>query len=212
MPRCLLPTALLFLLVLRPSAGAQEPANTPPLPGESAGTGRRIEAADRLAEKRQFAEALEEYVHILEEAGNDLVAVTPQQSVRAGTLCQIRIAALPAANLTAYRTRLENQAKKWLDQGSTARDERLLLRVVEEAFVSRSAEKALEMLGDLAFERGEFAVASQWWTILAPGASRAKRLAQEPAAPPPWKKEKGAPTVEWRYPNPQPETVARVRA
>jgi outer membrane protein assembly factor BamB len=215
MPRCLLPTALLFLLVLSQSAGAQEPSNTSPLPGESAGTGRRIEAADRLAEARKFAEALDEYVHILEEAGNDLVAVTPRQSVRAGTLCQLRIAALPSATLTDYRTRLENQAKKWLDQGSTTRDERLLMRIVEEAFVSRPTEKALEMLGDLAFERGEFAVASQWWTVLAPGSLKAKRLAQEPPAPPPWKKpEKGKeePTVEWRYPNSQPDTVARVRA
>ncbi len=124
-------------------------------------------------------------------------------------LCQIRIAALPSATLTAYRTRLENQAKKWLDQGSTARDERLLLRVVEEAFVSRPTEKALELLGDLAFERGEFAVAAQWWTVLAPGALRAKSLMKEPPAPPPWKKGE---KVEWRYPNPQPETVARVRA
>ncbi len=45
MPRCLLPTATLFLLILSQSAGAQESPNTPPLPGESAGTGRRIEAA-----------------------------------------------------------------------------------------------------------------------------------------------------------------------
>ena len=39
---------------------------------------------------------------------------------------------------------------------------------MEEAFLTRSAEKALDALGDLAFERGDFAEAEQWWRTLTP--------------------------------------------
>jgi outer membrane protein assembly factor BamB len=45
-------------------------------------------------------------------------------------------------------------------------DVRLLRRIVDEAFCSRSAMSALELLGDLAFEGGDFAAAQQWWRLL----------------------------------------------
>ncbi|HZY89175.1 MAG TPA: PQQ-binding-like beta-propeller repeat protein, partial [Gemmataceae bacterium] len=44
----------------------------------------------------------------------------------------------------------------------------LLRKVVDEAFCSRSGEKALDLLGDLAFERGRFDEAEGWWRSLAP--------------------------------------------
>src|SRR5262249_26244293 len=63
-------------------------------------------------------------------------------------------------------------AKKWLDDGAARHDVRLLERVVNEAFCSRPAEQALQTLGDLAFERGEFESAQRWWRLLAPPGHR----------------------------------------
>ena len=47
---------------------------------------------------------------------------------------------------------------------------RLLRKVVDEAFCSRPGEKAVNLLGDLAFERGDFAEAEHWWGLLIPPA------------------------------------------
>src|SRR5262249_40012356 len=71
-----------------------------------------------------------------------------------------------------------------------------LRRVVDEAFCSRFADRAIDLLGDLAFEKGNFAEARGWWRLLA--------LPASDAAPP---AEPGA----LRFPDPQVD-VARVRA
>src|SRR5437660_9658155 len=116
MPRCPLPAVLLLLL----AAGSlpAQPAARVSLPGESAGTGRRLAAADKLAADKQYAAAAEEYVRMLDEAGDDLIAVGDRSAVPARRLCQLRLAALPADVLRPYRTRVDPQAKKWLDQGT----------------------------------------------------------------------------------------------
>src|SRR5699024_2864958 len=64
--------------------------------------------------------------------------------------------------------RVEPQARKWLEEATATRDPALLRKVVDEAFCSRSGEKALDLLGDLAFERGRFAEAEGWWRTLSP--------------------------------------------
>jgi outer membrane protein assembly factor BamB len=65
-----------------------------------------------------------------------------------------------------YRARVDVQAEKWLQDGLANRDARPLRRVVEEAFCSRPGARALDVLGDLAFERGDFDQARSWWGML----------------------------------------------
>jgi hypothetical protein len=78
---------------------------------------------------------------------------------------------LPASALAFYRSRVDNQARRWLDEGKAARDPQRLRRLVDEMFCSRFTEQALDLLGDLAFERGDFDEADHWWRLLAPPAS-----------------------------------------
>src|SRR5262249_43831883 len=87
-------------------------------------------------------------------------------------LCHQRLTALPAEALRLYRDRVESQAKQWLEQGKAEREPRWLRRLVDEAFCSRYTDRALDLLGDLAFERGRFEEAESWWSMLAPPASR----------------------------------------
>ncbi len=211
MARCPRPAVLLLLLTAGTLPGA-EPLSRAPLPGESAGTGRRLETADKYAAGEQYAAAAEEYIHILEEAGDDLVPAGERLSLPARRLCQLRLAALPADFLRPYRGRVDPQAKKWLDQGRADHDPRPLQRLVEEAFCSRPAEAALDLLGDQAFERGQFHEAERWWRQLARPASEAKDKGQRT------KDEGGAKgfvlppsSLELLYPDPQLD-VARVRA
>jgi outer membrane protein assembly factor BamB len=67
-----------------------------------------------------------------------------------------------------YRERVDPQARQWLEQGKAERDPRLLRRLVDETFCSRFTDQAIDLLGDLAFERGNFEEASDWWNMLAP--------------------------------------------
>ncbi len=209
MPRCPLPAVLLLLAAGSLPAG--EPPARVPLPGESAGTGRRLAAADRLAADRQYVAAAEEYARILDEAGDDLVAVDAHLAVPARRLCQLRLAALPPEALRSYRTRVDPQAKKWFQQGAADHDVSPLQRIVDETFCSRSTDAALDLLGDLAFERGRFHEAERWWRMLALPASEAAARAKQPP-PPPWARGKdGPPSLDLLYPDPQTD-VARARA
>ncbi len=214
MVRCPLPAVLLLLAA--GSLTAAEPPARVPLPGESAGTGRRLDAADRLAADKQYSDAAAEYARIIDEAGDDLVAVDANLAVPARRLCQLRLAALPPEALKPYRTRVDAQAKKLLEQGAADHDMRPLLRVVDEAFCSRPTETALDLLGDLAFERGRLPEAARWWRMLALPASEAAARAKQL---PPWEKDKGQRTKDENvptsfdllYPDPQSD-VARARA
>ena len=124
------------------------------LSGESSRTARRLAAADKLVSQEKWADAIEEYQRILAEASNDLVPIDGRHDLAARRLCHLRIAALPPSALRTYRSRVDTQAKKLLDQAKAGYDAVLLRRIVEESFCSRPAEQAIDSLGDLAFERG----------------------------------------------------------
>src|SRR5206468_12550544 len=129
----------------------------------------------------------------------DLAAIDPhaqplatgQRFVQARWLGNQRVAALGPPAWKVYRDRVEGIAKKRLDEAGGLRDVPGLRRVVEDTFCSRAAEKALEMLGDLAFEGGRFAEAQYWWRLLTAPAS------VDPDRP-----------VALGFPDPAPDVVA----
>lgn len=161
------PCCLFSLLLLTASArGDGMPAIT--FMGESRAAALRLAEARKRVDEHKWSEAIEELQSILNTAGNDLVAIAPNHSVRAGRLCQIQLASLPAEALRLYRQRYESQAGKKLQQAQAERDIPQLCKLVEDAFCTRAAEKAIDLLGDLAFERGRFEEAEEWWRLLAP--------------------------------------------
>src|SRR5579884_1729882 len=179
-------------------ASAQAPATPLHITGENAGTARRFIAADKLAADGKWTDAVNEYQRILDEAGADLVPIESTHDVQARLLCHLRLASLPPEVLARYRERIDDQARRWLSEGKVNRDERVLRRIVDEAFVSRSTDQALDLLGELAFERGDFDSAEHWWRLIVRAASD--------AGPAP-----GAKSPELLYPDPHVD-VARVRA
>jgi outer membrane protein assembly factor BamB/tetratricopeptide (TPR) repeat protein len=203
--------ATLLVLCLGTAAGisqptrAAEPLTHIGLSGESSSTARRFAAVDQLVAAEQWPEAVEEYVHILQEAGDDLVPLDPKHCVQARRLCHLRLAALPRAALRLYRDRVDSQVKKWWDQAEPAHDTRLLRRIVDEAFCSRFADRALDLLGDLAFERGDLDEAVSWWRMLALPALELGDVAK------PQPKPKNQPAIDLVFPDPQVD-LARVRA
>jgi outer membrane protein assembly factor BamB/tetratricopeptide (TPR) repeat protein len=156
----------------QPAPGEEEVLSRILLSGESPRTSRRLAAADKLVLEHKLAEAVEEYQRIIGEAGDDLVPLNGRHSVQARRLCQLRLAALPVEGLRLYRARVDSQARKWLDLGIATHDIRVLNRLVEETFASRHTEQAIDLLGDLAFERGDFEEAERWWRMLGRQASQ----------------------------------------
>jgi outer membrane protein assembly factor BamB len=142
------------------------------LSGEAQRTARRLAVADRLVSQGRWNEAIDEYGRIVDETGDDLVPVDAYLSMAARRLCQVRMAALPADALKLYRARVDSQAKQWLDAGIASRDVSILSRLVREAFASSHTDRALDLLGDLAFERGSFDEAERYWRMLASPASQ----------------------------------------
>jgi outer membrane protein assembly factor BamB len=156
----------------QPGAPESEVLSRILLSGEALQTARRLAAADKLAAEEKWPEAIEEYQRILRTSGNDLVPLDANHSIRARYLCNLRLTALPPVALRLYRTRVDDAARRWLEQGRVAQDTGLLRRLVEEAFCSSSTDRALDLLGDLAFERSEFDEAVSWWRMLALPASQ----------------------------------------
>lgn len=150
------------------------------VPDENPAFLERVQLARQFAQEKEFARAVEVYERLLNEEGDRLVPVqapaeavgATRRSVQLRRVCYADLARLPAEALAAHRARVEPVARQWLEQATRERDPALLRRVVRDAFATRAAAEALDRLGDLAFERGDFAAALQWWGLLTPLPSR----------------------------------------
>ena len=108
------------------SVSTEEALNRILLSGESPAIASRLQSADQLALEKPF-DALQEYEGLLQEVGSKELA--PETNLSGVgclhtpmcpdpvQLCFERIVRLPAALLRLHRTRVDGQAKKWLQQG-----------------------------------------------------------------------------------------------
>lgn len=162
--------AILGFLIGCGLASAQSPPGGARLRGETEATQtrKRIAEAQQKIVEGKIPDAIDQLQKILDESGNDLVLVKDNHFQPATRLVQLTLAALPAEALKTYRDRLEAPAKKLLDLGTKNRDPKPLLELRERYFVARPTEKALDLLGELHFERGEYAEAERSWRMLFP--------------------------------------------
>ena len=137
-----------------------------------------LDSARRFVAESQWDEAVESIRRVQEAEAARLVKVDLarpaagfERYVPAGEYCQWRLAALakeaPPA-LTHYRQLVDSLAEQWYRDGLASRDERLLRRVVEQAFASRWGDDALLALGELALSRGQPARARAAWRRIDP--------------------------------------------
>lgn len=118
----------------------------------------------------------EEYYRMTQESGDALVTLTESpphlgvgwSSGQVRRICHQRLAALPRVSLETYRQRVDAEAKALLEQGRRERSPVPLRRLVDDLFCSSPGDRALDLLGDLAFEKGQFDEARHWWSLLAP--------------------------------------------
>jgi outer membrane protein assembly factor BamB/tetratricopeptide (TPR) repeat protein len=147
-------------------AKADEVLDRVTLAGESVNAGRQLQAARQLAQNKSWPQAVAEYQQLIDSVGDELVLIDPRHAVALRWLCHLDIVRWPADALKLYRSRMDAQAARWLEEGIRNRDERQLLRVVLDAFPSMAGARAIDALGDLAFERGQFDEARRWYRLL----------------------------------------------
>ncbi len=138
-----------------------------------------LRSGDNHAKSGNYAEAIEIYQRVIQQFGDKVVEVPikpagaeeepdSRLSVNARRECQRRIAALPPEARALYRARVDPQAERWFHQGREARDKVLLRRIVDQSFCSSWGDDALELLGDLAFQDGQFVEAIAAYSQLVP--------------------------------------------
>lgn len=153
---------------------AGDPLASVVLPKENKSLEGRLKFARKLVADQKWNEAIDTYAGILRDVGDKLAPVAaPADVITSSTRSlQIRkqvhldIAALPKKGLQVYQASVKGQTTQWLEAGLKALDRQPLLRIVNEAFCSAVGDEALDTLGDLAFEEGEFHEALQWWMLL----------------------------------------------
>ncbi|HUG18898.1 MAG TPA: PQQ-binding-like beta-propeller repeat protein, partial [Planctomycetaceae bacterium] len=125
-------------------------------------------SVDDLLEAKEWARAIDILESTISTAREQVIAVGEGHSLNGSEYARVLLTRLPAPALMQYRTRKEAQAAEWLRSATANRDPQLLEAIVEEAFLTRSAEQALLLLGEWSFQAGEFAQARRWWTMLVP--------------------------------------------
>lgn len=137
--------------------------------GESRRTAQRLAAAAALEDAGRWSAAVDLYLAIINDAAGDLAPVEAGGTrwLPANWIVHRRIARSPDL-LAAYRARADAPAGKMLEPALAARDVPALQRLVATMFCARPAGRAIDALGDLACERGDFAAARAYWAYLTP--------------------------------------------
>lgn len=125
----------------------------------------RVKAHAALA---QWDEAVETLRKVMEQQGDKLIRLDDSRFIPVREYCQMRLAELPPAARSLYRSRVDPLAKRWYDEGIANRDADALRRVVDQLFLSSWTDKALLALGDIALEQGDFAEARWCWERISP--------------------------------------------
>ena len=163
----LLQVALLAVFASLAPAHAQEGAN---LRGDSAQSRKRLTEAEKKLIAGHPADAIDELQRVLDESGDDFIAVDGKQYRTARSIVQGLLARIPVGALKAYRDRIDDPARQLLAAAKRTRDPAPLWQLLDRYFVSRPAEEGILLLGDLLFERGQFRAAERMWRRLLPDA------------------------------------------
>ena len=129
---------------------------------------KALDQAKAYLADKQWNEGIGALVRLMESAGAKLVGVTESRYVPVRACCQLQLLSLPPEALAIYRRRIDPQAKRLYEDGVAARDPRRLLELLDQALASSWADNALDALGEMALESGDYAAARSFWERIVP--------------------------------------------
>src|SRR5688572_3348385 len=162
--------ALLTATVACAQPGGPAAPDPATLRGDSTQTRKRLAEAEQKLIGGKAADAADDLQRLIDESGDDLITLDGKEYRSARWVAHALLAQLPPDARRAYQDRIDQPAKKLLAQAKQSRDPRPLWQLLDRYFVSRPTDEALQLLGELLFERGEFRAAEDAWRRLLPDA------------------------------------------
>lgn len=164
---------------------------SPVYPNDSDVAESMMRAASAYVRDKQWSDAVEIYQKITAEHGEKAVRIPETLRTDTSYLEESRrwfnlrefitalLAQWPEEGRKAYRGKVDSQAAVIWDRANSAKVNRDsvkadLVRLASDFYLSSYGEKAIERLGDLAFQSGDFRSAAHWYRMLI-------RLPDEPA-------------------------------
>lgn len=136
---------------------------------------KTIETAREHMIEGQWDQAIAILQQTIDSSRGTVIPVEPGRYLNTSDYCHLLLSQLPPTGLRSYRDRIDGQARTWFEVGRESLDAVPLQRIVDSAFNSSYGDDALWLLGELAFERGRFAKARQYWQLLVPSLTEAER-------------------------------------
>ncbi len=127
-----------------------------------------LDRAKEYLADAQWDDAIQTLRQVMEESGDQLLAVTERRYVSVRDFCHLQLVSLPPEALSLYRSRVDPLARAWYEEGVARRDRGLLSKVVDDAFASSWGDDALAALGEMALESGDHAAARAHWEKIVP--------------------------------------------
>lgn len=129
---------------------------------------RRLASVIDLVEAEDWDRAIDLLESVQISGGGRIVPVEEAQLLNASTYARVLLAQLPPAARDRYRERYERRAEAWMAQAEETGDLSYLRMILDEAFLTRTAEHAIDRLAEEALRAGRFSDARQFWTMLVP--------------------------------------------
>jgi outer membrane protein assembly factor BamB len=125
----------------------------------------------------QWDEAVETLLQIMENQADRMISQADPQSggyrlfIPVRNDCQRRLCTLPPEHrevLRLYRRRVDPLAKRWFDEAIAGRDVARLEQIVDQFFASSVGDNALDALGEISLQQGDYTSARYHWERIHP--------------------------------------------
>lgn len=145
-----------------------EPASPVQLDRADGSVLKALDQAKAYLGDKQWSEAIKVILGVTETSGGKLVAVTENRFLPARAYFQLLTTSMPQEGLAPYRQRVDADAKRQYEDAVAARDPTRLLDLVDRALASSWASSALDALGEMSLESGDYAAARFYWQRMIP--------------------------------------------
>ena len=129
---------------------------------------KKLRNVANLLKEQEWEPAFKMMQQVINEEGEILIPLHSRHYITASEYCQRMIAALPNEGLLFFRKQVDLQTKKLYETAQQKQNEPLLRKILKQAYVSSYGDDALWLLGKLAWERDEPAIARHYWEQLLP--------------------------------------------
>ena len=122
-----------------------------------------LRTADAYIRDAKWSEALDALERLVSQFPESVYALDKHRYISLRDYCHRRLAKLPPEALALYRRRVDVPLGVRFERARQARDAAALERLVDEGLCASVGDEALDLLGEWAFERGDFHTARAYW-------------------------------------------------